>query len=309
MTSELSRPDARNCVVEINIEKKTDKSHEFIAKQPRYFDNESAKFINNERNFYVFANNNNIDSVGALIAFDDYNKVLFLKKRSALEVFTYDSFFKLENEKAFFKVVASNLKTFHDKTKNLTNFGKLLDAYTPFVSIRRLINEFPRLQKHDYSDKPKFTNFYDLISDINYQLKIGEILNKWENECIIHGDFHFKNILHDNNGSVVEFIDFELTGIGDSNWDIACFIHSILVDNEFFRRTRTEVLNQYINIFLLQYPNADKAKIIQFVGIKAIWHCWITLFNEDLDIKIDLIKKLIDYSSGNFEFKFLFPRN
>ncbi|MFN3849785.1 MAG: phosphotransferase [Spirosomataceae bacterium] len=309
-TSELSRPDARNCVVEVCIENSNDELLQFIAKQPRYFDNDSIKFINNERNFYDFANKNKIDSIGKFVDFDDYNKILFLKKREDLEVFTYDSFFKLEhsNHTEFFSKIATKLQESHKKTEKFNTFEKVLDAYLPFVNIKNLLNEFPKFQKYDYSDKPKFSNFYDLVSDINYQIKIIKILNKWQNDCIIHGDFHYKNILHGNNGNNFAFIDFELAGIGDRCWDIACFIHSILIDRDFLKRTLTTNLNEFINNFLLGYQNVDKEKIIQFIAVKAIWHCWITLFNEDLKIKIDLIKKMIDYPSSTFNFEFLIPR-
>ncbi|KYC46415.1 MAG: serine/threonine protein kinase [Candidatus Methanofastidiosum methylothiophilum] len=114
-------------------------------------------------------------------------------------------------------------------------------------------------------DRTKYNIIDDKISDIKYL----EIL-KWIerniplaiNECYIHGDYHYANILW-NNDSIKCTLDWELAGIGNREFDLAWAV--IRRPNQLFFLTQDEenyILDGYTKYNTFCQKNYEYYKVI-----------------------------------------------
>ena len=69
----------------------------------------------------------------------------------------------------------------------------------------------------------------------------------WHQQCLIHGDIKFSNILAPEARNPIQIIDWELLSLGDPLWDIAGFAASLLLINAAPSRASSEAFKIYLS--------------------------------------------------------------
>jgi thiamine kinase-like enzyme len=72
-----------------------------------------------------------------------------------------------------------------------------------------------------------YSKYVRIVQGINTQLR--QLKSRWTQQCLIHGDFKFDNIMISNKNEAqkdrsVKFVDWELCGWGDPLWDVGSLV-------------------------------------------------------------------------------------
>lgn len=144
-----------------------------------------------------------------------------------------------------------------------------------FKAKQRLINDIPK--------EEKYSKCKELLPFIEYLKKNKPIINY---DCFIHGDYHYANILW-KHGKISAILDFEYSGLGFKEQDIACAI--ILRTTQIFMDNKEDIkefltgylscgnynkkylkwclVNGYCHFYLMNLENNDyKEKVIKLVN-------------------------------------------
>ena len=177
------------------------------------------------------------------------------------------------------------LKKKVNKEEFLLKYGKMLanihniKIQNKKESKKRKINYYPK--EDDYANIPEFLKKY-----INY-LKDNE--PKFNNDTLIHGDFHYANILWDNN-KINGLLDWEYCGYGFKEQDIAwaCILRSTqyFMDNvddiKTFLKGYLEVgnfnkeyfywclINGYCHFYLMNLNNKEYIKKLEYLLVNFV---------------------------------------
>ncbi len=115
--------------------------------------------------------------------------------------------------------------------------GYMYECGQTLAKLHQAKGSFPRAPHrrfHDIPDRAYFTeNGMENVYDWLMEHKPAKC-----NECFIHGDFHYANILW-NNGHISGILDFELAGMGNREYDIAWSL--ILRPGQRFMKTEAEL--------------------------------------------------------------------
>ena len=115
--------------------------------------------------------------------------------------------------------------------------------------------------------------YYDLRNDYLIKNKPDKV-----NECFCHGDFHYANILW-RNKKIVAVLDWELSGLGNREFDIAWAI--INRSSQSFLKTQAEV-DEFIKGYK-SLQNCDK-NLVEYYMILIYSH-FISLDKKNLEYK------------------------
>lgn len=97
--------------------------------------------------------------------------------------------------------------------------------------------DFPPVKDRKFFHIPELSHFEPLNLRFVYEYLTGN-QPKEANQCFCHGDFHYANILWENK-HISAILDFELSGIGNREFDIAWAI--ILRPGQRFLNTKEEL--------------------------------------------------------------------
>ena len=150
--------------------------------------------------------------------------------------------------------------------KYMYEFGKML------AIIHKESGNFLEAPKRRFHNIPDEEYFNDLKLHNVYEYLINNKPNT-VNKCFIHGDFHYANILW-NEYKISAILDFELSGIGNKEFDIAWSL--ILRPEQKFMKTQTE-----LDEFLHGYYSENKCnkEFIKYYMILIYSH-FISLGND-----------------------------
>lgn len=258
----ISFPPAENDVVECKCIFNNQIINVFIKIER----SKMANFLEEEKNLELLYNNY-YNKVPKLLEFCEFNG----KKIIALEKITGD---RLSD-------IISNGITVDEKQKYLFNYGNEL-AVIHSIPVekfnnakQRIINDYPKT--NDYITIDNFIRPY-----IDYLKENKPEIN---NNCFIHGDFHYANVLWENK-KINGVLDFEYSGRGFKEQDIAWSL--ILRPSQTFMDNIAD-----IKIFLDGYKakgSYDKNKL-KWCLING--YCHFYLMNIKNAVYIEKIKELI----------------
>jgi len=133
-------------------------------------------------------------------------------------------------------IVGENLKS--ESLEYMEEYGELLAMFHSVKGDFKPVvdRKFIHIQPKEYFEKLHISFLYDYLT-INLPEKV--------NTCFCHGDFHYANILWKNH-HISGILDFELSGIGNKEFDIAWAI---------IRRPGQKFLNteEEVRLFLKGY--------------------------------------------------------
>lgn len=157
-------------------------------------------------------------------------------------------------------------------------------------------NELAKLHNQQLScDEVKHRRFFDIPTDEyfeqhNLQFAKDFLYNnkpKNSSKCFIHGDFHYANVLwNDEKISVV--LDYELSGIGVREFDIAWSV--FLRPSQKFLKTYDE-----INLFLSGYEKVNSYSFPAFLYYYVLIACIFYSLSDEEEYKND-VRRLITES-------------
>lgn len=262
----ISYPPAGNDVVEANISYKNNNINVFI----KYERSKMADFDSEYNNLSILNEKNLFDKIPHIYEYDIFND----KKYIVLE--------KINGERI------SDLLDKIDKKDYLIKYGKELGIihsiepkYFKYAK-QRVINDYPKMSNYN-----KFDEFIGKY--INYLIKNRP---KFIYDTFIHGDFHYANILWENN-EINGIIDFEYSGLGFKEQDIAWAL--ILRPTQYFMDNIDD-----INNFLEGYKlvnNYDNSKL-KWCLLNGYCHFYLMNIN-NIEYK-NKLKLLIEYVYDNF---------
>ena len=183
-------------------------------------------------------------------------------------------------------IIKNNSKI--DKSKYLINYGRELAKIHSIKSEifndakQRIINDIPKVENYK-----EFDNFLKLYIDYLSENRI--IFN---NKTFIHGDFHYANILWQDE-EISGVLDFEYSGMGFKEQDIAWSI--------VLRPTQTFMDNlEDIKCFLKGYLEIGTydENSLKWCIINA--YCHFYLMNKNNTKYINKLKKLIENTYNEF---------
>lgn len=195
--------------------------------------------------------------------------------------------YKKESGNKLSQIFKKNQK---QREKLLTKLGEELAIIHLFngccrISKKRVINYIPT----DDIYKPS----KDVKKYINW-LKENQI--SYNNDTFIHGDFHYGNVLFEDN-KINKVIDYEYSGLGLKEQDIAWAL--VLRPNQKFLDNMRDI-NYFLNGYL-SYGKYDLKKLI-WCYINACIH--FHLMNNDIEYKNKLIFLMSNVKKqGGFDFE------
>jgi len=140
------------------------------------------------------------------------------------------------------------LSTILGDNSNLESLEYLEKYGRKLGEIHLVVGDFRSVKDRRFFHIPSMTYF----EENNLDIKIYKYLNNNKpeliNYCFCHGDFHYANILWENK-NISGILDFELSGIGNKEFDIAWAI--ILRQGQKFLKTDVEIekfLNGYNSV-------------------------------------------------------------
>jgi len=130
------------------------------------------------------------------------------------------------------------LSTILGDNSNLESLEYLEKYGRKLGEIHLVVGDFRSVKDRRFFHIPSMTYF----EENNLDIKIYKYLNNNKpeliNYCFCHGDFHYANILWENK-NISGILDFELSGIGNKEFDIAWAI--ILRQGQKFLKTDVEI--------------------------------------------------------------------
>ena len=135
------------------------------------------------------------------------------------------------------EVVGERLSSIVGDNEEMQSLGYIDRWGEKLAYIHSINGDFIDVKDRRFFHVPDIEYFKDNNIEFVYDYLIN---NKCESDskCFTHGDFHHANILWDNN-EIVGILDFELSGIGVKEFDIAWAI--IRRPNQRFMKTEEEV--------------------------------------------------------------------
>jgi serine/threonine protein kinase len=111
----------------------------------------------------------------------------------------------------------------------------------------------------------------------NLSQTLTDLISFWQPNCLIHNDIKLNNILI-NNDQKIKVIDWEMVSIGDSYWDLACFVQSLYFYKIFSSSDiiKSKPLSDFLNfkaltsIYQENWSEVQKEKLIKFIGASII---------------------------------------
>lgn len=248
----------------------------FVFKQPRFLTNGGALLIINESLFYKAFPKLPVKPEHYL--FDEHYKVLILPYLHSLTAL--DEVIRCSKQlQAYAQQAANSLALLHQSLsiKSNPSVKKFAQAncsysvsnYGNFISL--LQRGYNRTQFFDEVVFPSLATIaptkailYHFLDDESIFKAINDLTAEWLEEYLIHGDLKIENLLQDKGSDILKFIDFENVSRGDSAWDFACFVESVLYQLPLRRGATAEKHNEslmkrffffasYLNVYCQQF--------------------------------------------------------
>ena len=146
-------------------------------------------------------------------------------------------------------------------------YGKTL------AKIHSIKQDFPKVKHRRFFDTPKIDDLKEFEIDFVYNYLISN-KPKIINTCFCHGDFHYANILW-RKRKIVAVLDWELSGIGNKEFDIAWAI--INRPSQKFLKTTEE-----FDVFIKGYQSENSCNIdyVKYYMVQIYAH-FISIGNND----------------------------
>lgn len=256
-----SYPGAQNDVIECNC----------------IYNNEKIKcFVKIERS-KMACFSEEIKNINMLCKKNLYDKCPKILESGAVNNKNYIVLKKIEGLKLS-EIFKQNKKI--DIKKYLINYGRELAIIHKIpmegfeTAKQRIINDIPNQKDYKVFDN-KIIKYINILLETKQEYKM---------DTFIHGDFHYANILWNNN-DITGVLDFEYSGIGFKEQDIAWAI--VLRPGQKFLDNIDD-----INTFLSGYKqiNSYNGKLLKWCLINAYCHFYV--MNSDSDYKRKIIKLL-----------------
>lgn len=257
----ISYPPAGNDVIEAEIIYNNKKVTSFI----KYERSKMADFDSEYYNITLLHDNKLYKKIPTIYEFGSFNN----KKYIVME--------KIDGER-----ISDLLKSI-DKYDYLFKYGKEL-------AIIHNINSkyFRKAKQRIINDYPKIDNYKEFDEFIGKYIKyLCENKPEITYNTFIHGDFHYANILWDND-QINGVIDFEYSGLGFREQDIAWSI--ILRPTQKFMKSRKDILTFLKGYKSISNYDSDKLKWCLING-----YCHFYLMNIKNTKYINKLKKLIEF--------------
>jgi uncharacterized protein (TIGR02172 family) len=187
---------------------------------------------------------------------------------------------------------------------NGKNLAIILD--NNIINFDDYIKDFAKFQFLIHNSKCNSILFDDLIPNIIKRVgnnknildknkrKLIKYLENNKNDDLCHNDFHFNNIIIDNNQFYI--IDWNGSGYGNFLLDIAktCILFEYLPANIAFNKKLQGMKNKIINKYLNEYNKLKKIDKNELLKYKLIRIAELTSLN------IPNIKEMLKYFNKNF---------
>lgn len=172
------------------------------------------------------------------------------------------------------EVLGERLSTILQLNKSEKAIDYMFEYGKTLALIHSSNNKFSEIKHRKFFDIPSEEYFKE--NNIEF---VGEYLRKNKpstiNKCFCHGDFHYANILWENK-KIVAVLDWELSGIGNKEFDIAWsiinrpsqkFLKTKKEVNEFLKGYKSilkfnkEYVKYYMCLIYYHFLNVDKTNI------------------------------------------------
>lgn len=234
-------------------------------------------FIKSERSRFA----NFLNEADIIIKLKDKFPVPELLETGTFKDHTYLVLKKIPGERLSYLISEKMITNKHDY---LFQYGKMLsrihnETIKCSKAMQRIINEYPK--KESYSNLNEWeNNVIDYLKN-NYP-------KNTEYNTFIHGDFHYANILWDNN-KISGILDWEYSGLGFKEQDIAWAL--ILRPNQRFLNNKDDIIS-----FLKGYKECGdyNSNYLKWCYINGCMHFYLmNRESSDLDY-LDKLKQIIN---------------
>ena len=182
------------------------------------------------------------------------------------------------------------------ETTNKNSRDFMFEYGATLAKIHSVKQDFPKVQHRKFFDIPSLENLSENNIEFVYDYLIK---NKPDivNECFCHGDFHYANILWQNE-KIVAVLDWELSGVGNREFDIAWAI--INRSSQKFLKTQEEV-----DEFIEGYQSLQKCvKTLVDYYMILIYSHFISVDKKNLEYKKfvkQVLKEKLEFLGDNNE--------
>ena len=149
--------------------------------------------------------------------------------------------------------------------------------------IHLIEGDFENVKDRRFFHIPSMTYFEENNLDINIYKYLNNNKPELINYCFCHGDFHYANILWENK-NISGVLDFELSGIGNKEFDIAWAI--ILRQGQKFLKSNVE-----IEKFMKGYNSVNHCNINYVKYYMILIYVWFYEFS-DLEHKKVILSEI-----------------
>ena len=262
----ISYPYAGNDVIECNCEYKGKNIEAFIKIER----SKVSGMLEEKNNLELLYNNNYYKKIPRVFDYCIFNEknILVLEKMCGnrlSEIIKEDTNINIDQ---YLKKYGEELSIIHSIPYNEFGFAK-----------QRVINDIPKIDNYPTLNNQKELKVY--LDYLSNNKPIGD------EQCFIHGDFHYANILWNNN-EISGVLDFEYSGIGFKEQDIAwaiilrptqCFLDNINDIKQFIlgyknngtynsEKLKWCLINGYCHFYLMNIKNEEyKEKLLELMRL------------------------------------------
>lgn len=172
------------------------------------------------------------------------------------------------------------LSTILGDNSNLESLEYLEKYGRKLGEIHLITGDFGNVKDRRFFHIPSMTYFEENNLDINIYNYLNNKKPELINYCFCHGDFHYANILWENK-NISGILDFELSGIGNKEFDIAWAI--ILRQGQKFLKTDEER-----QVFLKGYNSVNNCNFKYVKYYMILIYIWFYEFSDEEHKKVIL---------------------
>ena len=172
------------------------------------------------------------------------------------------------------------LSTILGDNSNLESLEYLEKYGRKLGEIHLITGDFGNVKDRRFFHIPSMTYFEENNLDINIYNYLNNKKPELINYCFCHGDFHYANILWENK-NISGVLDFELSGIGNKEFDIAWAI--ILRQGQKFLKTDEER-----QVFLKGYNSVNNCNFKYVKYYMILIYIWFYEFSDEEHKKVIL---------------------
>lgn len=284
---------SRNSIFKVKTTK-----NEYLIKQPKNFNINRIETINNEADFYNILPKHHILPCAKLRFFDRNNSILvFDNERNYQSLKQEWASTYLINIEGVISSTAKIIAKFHSTISIETKAKKTFRRIVPYLLNGNL---YFYINKFEKSPDGQIRALAKQLAKINSV--IDEIRKEWlDEDCIIHGDYRFENLIVNYNSNLTEapppdlsfvdikLVDWEMACISDGCWDLVTFFYSFL--QKINDNPHIDCIGKHFRDFITEYHrvrfsnntstlDAMIKKCVRLCGIKIIENYIIDVEND-----------------------------